>query len=64
MKERRIHKRVIYWVLTLMIPLLAAVAIMSTYGYVKKQAVENYENPIETEENIKNYFKGNYVLYG
>lgn len=63
MKEKRIHQRAIYWVLTLMIPLLAAVAIMSTYGYVKKQAVENYENPIEAEENIKSYFKGNYVLY-
>lgn len=63
MRERRIHKKALYWAITLLIPLLAVVTIMSTYGHVKKQAADNYENPLETDEHIESLFKANYVLY-
>ncbi|MGN0431716.1 MAG: sensor histidine kinase [Lachnospiraceae bacterium] len=61
--KKSLHKSTLYWVITLIIPLLAAGIVMSTYGTVKKEAAAHYENPLETEYYISDIFKENYILY-
>lgn len=56
-------KRLAFIGICVLVPLIAAIVIMSTYGYVKSYAASSYENPFETETAIKEIFKGNYVLY-
>lgn len=61
-----LHKfknRTILVCISLLIPLMGTVGVMSTYGMVQNYVEDTYENPFEQGTSIKELFKSNYVLY-
>lgn len=60
MKKR---KRILFLAISFVIPLMATVAILSTYGMVKSYVNSTYENPFEKKASVEKLFKGHYVLY-
>lgn len=60
MKKR---KRILFLAISFVIPLMATVIILSTYGMVKSYVNSTYENPFEKKSSVEKLFKGHYVLY-
>lgn len=61
-QEKR-NKLLWFIIVSLFIPLLATIIIMSTYGSVKEYAKSNRQTPFEYGDGLRELFKGNYVLY-
>ncbi|MGN1148804.1 MAG: sensor histidine kinase [Lachnospiraceae bacterium] len=65
MKEETLKKsgRMRLISISILIPLMAVVITMSTYGFVKSYADSVYQNPLEAEGTVRQLFTENYVLY-
>lgn len=62
-KTIKTKKLLLLIAVSLLIPFMAMMIIMSTYGIVKEYAKVNRQNPFEYGESLKELLKGNYVLY-
>ncbi|MCH5274295.1 MAG: HAMP domain-containing histidine kinase [Lachnospiraceae bacterium] len=62
-KSIKTKKLLLLIAVSLLIPFMAMMIIMSTYGIVKEYAKVNRQNPFEYGESLKELLKGNYVLY-
>ena len=61
--KRKLSNKMILVCLSLLIPLLGAIGIMSTYGIVKNNMKAIYQNPLEQEFTMIKLFRSNLVLY-
>lgn len=63
-KEEQVKgKKWPFVVISLLVPLLAAAIIISTYGSVQEYVRANRQNPFEYGRSLKELLKENYVLY-
>ncbi len=60
-KFKKIKNKWLFYLICL--PMLAAIVYMVRYPQLKMTAEEQYENPMETEAFIWNFYMSNYVLY-
>ena len=60
-KFKKIKNKWLFYLICL--PMLAAIVYMVRYPQLKMMAEEQYENPMETEAFIWNFYMSNYVLY-
>ncbi len=60
-KIKKIKNKWLFYLMCL--PMLAAIVYMVRYPQLKMTAEEQYENPMETEAFISNFYMSNYVLY-
>lgn len=62
-KFNKKDKRLLFIGVSLILPLIAVIIIMSTYGMVQRYVNNKYESPYESGYMLEKLFKGNYVLY-
>ena len=56
-------KKILFYLISVLLPLFTVFLIMFNYGRVKEYVTENYENPCESTEFAEELLHGNFLLY-